>query len=104
MCYDKKENDNINMNNLERNEQFEHLLNAIEKHANDIDMSAEGFVHGTVKGYRFRLFESLNEYTVNGTRVISNAFLCIEDENSRGSMWSAFYDEVDIDEWIKDHE
>ena len=55
---------------------------------------------GKIKGYNFRLFQELNTSKVNGTNDKYNAYLCIKDGNTKGGMWNAFYNQVDIDNWV----
>lgn len=85
---------------MEQCNQFKHLLNAVKKHSNEISLSSKCFAQGKIKGYTFRLFQELNIDKANGTDDKYGAYLTIKDENAKGSMWSAFYNEVDLDEWV----
>ena len=85
---------------MEQCRQFKHLLDGVKKHSDDICLPSECFATGTIKGYTFRLFQELNFDKANGTDDKYGACLCIKDEKSKGSIWSAFYDQVDIDDWV----
>ena len=85
---------------MEQCRQFKHLLEGVKKHSDDVRLLSDCFATGTIKGYTFRLFQELNVDNANGTDDRYGAYLCIKDEKSKGSEWSAFYDKVDIDEWI----
>lgn len=92
---------------MEQSRQFKHLLNAIKEYTDDIwfpDQNHQCFATGTIKGYKFRLFQDWNINGANGTNDKYSAFLCIKDERAVGSKWPAFYDKVDIDEWIENKE
>ncbi|MDA3781433.1 MAG: hypothetical protein PF487_14585 [Bacteroidales bacterium] len=85
---------------MEQCRQFKHLLNAVKKHSNEISLPSECFCQGKIKGYDFRLFQELNINKTNGIDDKHSACLCIKDKNAKGSMWSAFSDEVDLQEWV----
>ena len=76
------------------------MLEGVKKHSNDVRLPSKCFATGTIKGYTFRLFQELNVNQANGTDDEYGAYLCIKDENAEGSIWSAFYNQVDIDEWV----
>ena len=85
---------------MEQCNQFKHLLNAVKKHSNEISLPSDCFAQGKIKGYTFRLFQELNIDKANGTNDKHGAYLTIKDKKAKGSTWSAFYDEVDLDEWV----
>ena len=85
---------------MEQCKQFKHLLEGVKKHSDDVRLPSDCFATGTIKGYTFRLFQELNTGKANGTDDKYGAYLCIKDENAKGSVWRAFYDKVDIDEWV----
>jgi hypothetical protein len=85
---------------MEQCTQFKHLINAVKKHSKEISLPSECFAQGKIKGYNFRIFQELNVNKANGTDDKYSAYLCIKDEKAKGSIWSAFYDEVDLDEWV----
>lgn len=87
---------------MEQCRQFKHLLEGVKKHSNDVRLPSECFATGKIKGYVFRLFQELNVNKANGTNDEYSAYLCIKDENAKGSMWSVFYNQVDIDDWVND--
>lgn len=86
---------------MEQCMQFKHLLEGVKKHTNDVRLPSDCFAEGTIKGCFFRIFQELNVNKANGTDDEYGAYLCIKDENAKGSKWSAFYDQVDIDEWVR---
>lgn len=88
---------------MEQCRQFKHLLEGVKKYSDDVSLPDKCFATGTIKGYKFRLFQESNNGT-NGTDDEYGAYLCIKDEKAKGSMWSAFYDQVDIDEWVSLHD
>jgi len=85
---------------MEQCRQFKHLLEGVKKHSDDVHLLSECFATGTIKGYVFRLFQELNVDKANGTDDKYSSYLVIKDKNANGSMWSAFYNQVDIDEWV----
>ena len=85
---------------MEQCRQFKHLLEGIKKHSDDVCLASECLATGKTKGYTFRLFQELNVNKADGIDDNYCACLCIKDENAKGSMWSAFYDQIDIDEWV----
>jgi hypothetical protein len=89
---------------MEQCRQFKHLLDAVKKHSDDVGLPSVCFAQGTIKGCRFRLFQELNINNANGTDDKYSAYLCIKDEQSKGSMWSAFYNETEVDEWVVQHQ
>lgn len=80
--------------------QFKHLLNAVKKYTDDIKLVTNTFATGKIIGYKFRLFQEFNTNYENGTNDKYQAFLLIKDENAEGTMWPAFYNEEEIDEWV----
>lgn len=82
--------------------QFKHLLDAIGKYTDDIHFPDEDdcYATGTIFGYKFRLFQEINNGS-NGTDDLYGAYLCIKDETAKGSVWPAFYDKVDVDQWVE---
>lgn len=74
-------------------EQYKHLLAAISKYTDDVHDRGT-YALGTVKGMPFRLFQEWD--AAEGM----SAYLCIKDGNEQGTMWPAFYNEKEIDEWI----
>ena len=85
---------------MEQCRQFKHLLEGVKKHSDDVHLLSECFATGTIKGYVFRLFQELNVDKANGTDDKYSSYLVINDKNANGSMWSAFYNQVDIDEFV----
>lgn len=83
--------------------QFVHLLNGVKKHTDDVKLPSDCFANGNIKGYRFRLFQEPNIDNKNGTNDKYCAYLCIKDEKTKGSLWSAFYNQYEIDEWVEKH-
>ena len=83
------------------NSQYRNLYSAVKRHTSHVCHIGKGLVSGTIKGYRFRLFQELNmgENGTNGTKDKYGAYLCINDEASIGTDWSAFYNGCDVDEW-----
>ena len=82
--------------------QFKHLLEGVKKYSDDVRLPSECFATGTIKGYVFRLFQELNVGNKNGTDDEYGAYLCIRDEKAKGMMWSAFYNQSEIDEWVNE--
>jgi hypothetical protein len=91
------------MKELAKNTQFNHLIDSVSKYTKLINV-IENFAFGLIGKYPFRIHTERNIQNKNGTTDEFCAYLCIKDENSNGSNWSAFYDKVDIDEWAKKRE
>lgn len=90
---------------MTQSNQFKHLLDAIGKYTDNISFPDNDncYATGTIFGYKFRLFQELNNGT-NGTDDEYGAYLCIKDETAKGSIWPAFYDKIDLDQWFENLE
>lgn len=82
--------------------QFKHLLDALKQYTNDIFFPYDDdcYATGTIFGYKFRLFQELNNGT-NGTDDEHGAYLCIKDETAKRSICPAFYNKIDLDQWVR---
>ena len=77
--------------------QFKDLLRTVKEYSDDVRVFSPKpfwFACGTILDYKFRLFEEINP------NKRYEACLLIKDERADGSMWPAFYNKEEIDEWV----